>query len=84
MTEHDRVTECPDQLNPTEYIGYHRDSDIAVLTDSGYDCEKIQNVIPEKGRNIRHRSEKFPGGEVRGGIRENTEVPQLGRGCHFF
>ncbi len=52
MTEHDRVTEYLNQLNLIEYIGHHRDSDVVVLTDSGYDCEKIQNVILEKGWNF--------------------------------
>jgi hypothetical protein len=52
MSEHDRVTEYLNQLNLIEYIGFHRDSDVVVLTDSGYDCEKIQNVILKKGRNF--------------------------------
>lgn len=49
MTEHDRVTEYLNYLNLIEYIGFHKDSEVVVLTDSGYDCEKIQNVILEKG-----------------------------------
>jgi len=49
MTEHDRVTEYLNHLNLIEYIGLHKDSEVVVLTDSGYDNNKIQNVILEKG-----------------------------------
>ena len=35
MSEHDRVTEYLNNLNLIEYIGYHKDSDVVVLTDSG-------------------------------------------------
>ncbi len=52
MSEHDRVTEYLNHLNLIEYIGIHKDSDVVVLTDSGYDCEKIQNVILDKGWNF--------------------------------
>jgi len=52
MSEHDRVTDYLNHLNLIEYIGYHKDSDVVVLTDSGYDCKKIQNVILGKGWNF--------------------------------
>mgnify|MGYP001556961661 CR=1 FL=1 len=49
VSEHEQVVRYLNNLNLIEYIGYHKNSDIVVLTDSGYDNKKIQNVILEKG-----------------------------------
>ena len=84
VSEHDQVTEYLNNLNLIGYVGCDRDSAVVVLTDSGYDNKKIQNVIPETRMAFRDSSEKFPGREVRGGICENTEVPGLGRSCRIF
>jgi len=49
MSEHERVAEYISYLNLNEYIGLHKDSDVVVLTDSGYDNKKIQNAIMGRG-----------------------------------
>jgi hypothetical protein len=48
-TEHEHIAEYLAELNPEEYIGPHRNDDIVVLCDSGYDSKTIQNTIIEKG-----------------------------------
>jgi hypothetical protein len=48
-TEHERLIGYINALNLKEYIGYHRDREVVVLTDSGYDDKDIQNVILKKG-----------------------------------
>ncbi|MCP3942050.1 MAG: transposase [Desulfobacteraceae bacterium] len=48
-TEHDRIVEYLTGLNLAEYIGPHRNDDVVVLADSGYDCKTIQNTIIGKG-----------------------------------
>ena len=40
---------CPVQcLNLEDYIGSHNPREVLVLTDSGYDNKKIQNIIIDK------------------------------------
>lgn len=48
-TEHELIVEYLTELNLTEYIGPHRNDDVVVLGDSGYDCKTIQNTIVGKG-----------------------------------
>lgn len=48
-TEHDLIAEYLERLNLEEYIGHHRDKDVVVLGDSGYDSKIIQNMIIGKG-----------------------------------
>jgi hypothetical protein len=48
-TEHVRVTEYIKELNLYDYIGWHIEENVIVLTDSGYDDKKIQKTVLEKG-----------------------------------
>ncbi|MCP4351206.1 MAG: transposase [Desulfobacterales bacterium] len=48
-TEHERIVEYLTELNLTDYIGHHRNDEVVVLGDSGYDCKTIQNTIVGKG-----------------------------------
>jgi len=47
MTEPDRLVEYLSMLNLYEYVGFHNDGNVVVLTDSGYD--KIQNTVLGRG-----------------------------------
>lgn len=47
-TEHDLVVEYIEQLNLEDYIGSYDPRQVVVLTDSGYDNQKIQNAIAAK------------------------------------
>ncbi|QTA88100.1 transposase [Desulfonema magnum] len=49
MTEHDRVVGYLNDLNLYEYVGFHKDNEVVVLTDSGYDNKKIQNTVLNRG-----------------------------------
>ena len=48
QSEHDLVVEYLETLNLEEYLGPYDRRDVLVLTDSGYDNKKIQNVIASK------------------------------------
>jgi len=47
-TENDLVVEYIDDLDLHDYIGNHKPEHIVVLADSGYDDQKIENVIIKK------------------------------------
>jgi hypothetical protein len=47
-TEHDKLAEYLNKLNPNDYIGSHKESEVVFLSDSGYDCKKIQNAVLKK------------------------------------
>jgi hypothetical protein len=48
-TEHDRLVEYLRTLDLHAYIGVHQPEEVVVLTDSGYDVKKLQNVIRSQG-----------------------------------
>ena len=47
-TEHELVVDYLANLNLEDYIGSHNPREVLVLTDSGYDNKKIQNIIIDK------------------------------------
>lgn len=49
ISSHDRLAEYLNNLNLSEYIGYHDSSRVAVLTDSGFDNKIIQNTVLKQG-----------------------------------
>jgi len=48
-TEHDRVGDYLLGLNLSDYLGLHDASEVLVLTDSGYDDKRLQNLIISRG-----------------------------------
>jgi len=48
-TENESVVEYLTRLNLKDYIGAHKPDEVLVLADSGYDDQKIENAIIEKG-----------------------------------
>ena len=51
-TEHDRVEDYLLRLNLAQYLGFHDASEVLVLTDSGYDDKRLQNLIKSRGWNF--------------------------------
>ena len=47
-SEHDRLVDYLTALNLDAYIGPHRNDEVVVLTDSGYDVKKVQKTILQK------------------------------------
>ncbi len=48
QTENDLVVQYINDLNLQDYVGQHDPKHVVVLTDSGYDDRKIENVIIKK------------------------------------
>lgn len=48
-TEHEKLIAYINKLNLNDYLIFHEDCEVAVLTDSGYDDKNIQNAVLKKG-----------------------------------
>ena len=48
-TEHERLKSYLEQLNLASIVGSYQDNEVVVLTDSGYDDKKLQNVVLSRG-----------------------------------
>ena len=48
-TEHEHIKAYLQNLNLSSYVGSYTDSEVVVLTDSGYDNKDIGNAILNRG-----------------------------------